>query len=316
MNIPEEAYKRPLGHRFESEIEERISQILLAYEKSLAACDTDTEAERQAKEEKNYRLLEYRTSVNPRSAYNRGRKKPENFKARRLTVEKLDDFLQSVGWTRRFFLEACLEENRDIDPEKCLQRELPPEWVYLDWPTDDMRQMAMALDRLPDAGKDLIRSYIVALLPKSYPLFEEDLESFNTEYGADNEMAPAYLTEAEEDFVPEKKRENMGDRIYSTIKFLFSDESNLPDICKEKGITYRRYRLHHMRHYWAFRPSELKRICDSFKISPHWAFYGDREVALLAESAKTERIMDLFQLLSDDNRAALAAAAQKLTIKF
>lgn len=306
--IPEETYKRPIGHRFDPEICEIVDAVTGArieeLKEEVKTAEDDTPSRLLS------RIYNFRSEVHPSTSYNCNRRNPEYHKARRLTVEKLDAFLAAMGWTNRYFLELCLDANRSFTPVQCLRGTMNEGWTTLSWPNPAMKHMAAILDRTTVEKCAVIERVIREHLAKCYPQLVAELDSESEEYGRNEVLMPAYLAENPEEYIPEIKRENMADRILAVLKFKYNDAETLSSLCRENGIFYEPNRTNRQRHYWTFRIQEMDVLCRTFNLSPHWVFYGDREIPLLAEKAETERIMDLFQLLPDDLQIVIERAAE------
>lgn len=305
--------KEHLGHRFEPSADKRIKTILKLYEQLL------TVPAGNEKKEKNLntynKILNYKTQIDPDKSYNARRSGSAYHRARHLTIEKMDDFLDATGWSNKQFLEFILEENSGFSEEDCLSPEKPEGWTSLHWPSKAMELIADKLDTGTQKEVDVISRYIDQLLPASYPAFLESLSQPSFEYGKD-EQIPMYMQENPEEYQDESKAENMGDRILDTM-FYLSDSKEIESICKENGITYSREtikRINRPRHFWAFKISQLQKISDAFLLTPHWLFYGGEEKALIAKKAETELIMDKLQFLpiATQNEIAIAVTGKEM----
>ena len=303
---------QPNEYRFGPEISARIGEVENAYESAIQPDISDSIELADEKESKRKALYNYRGGINP-SYYSKKVKQEKYYKSRNLTIGMLDSFLYTMGWTRRQFYELCLDENAGFTPEECLNFERNDGWTRLDWPDASMARMAAVLDRCSMSSKRLIESYIKACLPKSYPRLVETLNESSMELGTDEDSKPAYLNDIK-DYTPETKGENMGNRIYESVKYKVVDEDRRFRIFRENNITYSSAfpsRAMLPRHYWLFKLNEVKRICSAFGLTPHWVIFGADGKAFLAGDEETERIMDIFQFVPEQDRYVLATAAEK-----
>ena len=310
--IPVEYFKRHRGRIFSTEINDRLTEVMRAYESYLEPSDGDSPAISQKKREKIEKLYRYKSEINPLQQYNALIKNVKYTRACKLTLDMLDEFLDAMGWSLKHFLEVCMKENRNFTPKECISSECVSGWTELEWYSKDAKTMADALDNMDDSAKDSMDKLVTALLPKSFHVLEEHLLEDSWEYGRNDEQLPEHIQENIEEYVREKKIDNMGDRIHETILYKFDDSYLREKIASDFGLSYDFWRVKRPRHYWTFSIEEMKKLCDGYKLSPHWFFCGNEGETILAKSAATERIMDKFQFLSAENQAQVAATAVML----
>lgn len=59
-------------------------------------------------------------------------------------------------------------------------------------------------------------------------------------------------------------------------------------------------RIAHPLHFWGlFNFSDIHLLCDIFRLSPHWVFYGEKDGTVLAKNPETEKIIDLYTFLPE-----------------
>lgn len=306
-HIPAEAYRQQRGHVFDTSIVKRIEAVTQEYINEYPYGKHSG----SSREEALSRYVNYMSKINPKTSYNSGRIDPRTHKARKLTMEQLDNFLDALHWSRKYFLELILEDNAAFTDVECVNPERLEGWTQITWPNSAMKAMADILALTEGVVKTQIDATIMSFMPESYNALLIELSSANAELGWKDEKLPGYIQDSRDEYVPETKAENMADRIYSSMRYKYNDEAQVQKLIADGGIVANVKRIYHPRHYWVFSPRYLNRICKTFNLSPHWVFFGNDEKTLLCDNAEDEAIMDKFQFLSEQTQRVLVEAFTK-----
>lgn len=283
-------YTRPLGRRFPSEVCTRIEEF--------------AEIRAQKSKDLKEQMLDYKININPSTSYNYERRR-ESQRSRKLTLDMLDNFLNATNITVKEFLEICLEENQNLWDLK------DPAWTELTWPDELFERLCNALDNANSHIRADVDNFIDQSLPDFYEDFLEQLQKENNEYGKEGVRTPLYAQQ-KNIVLSERNIENMSDRTALTLEYLTAHLETKPmQTAKQRGLKLNYARLNYARHYWGlFQFSDFQKICNAFKISPHWVFFGTKEHTILAQKAETERIIDKFTFVPDELKPIIVSYAE------
>jgi len=300
-----------MGHRFDSEVEKRISTVMQYYENMIASDPSDSSIVAAKKEIARNKLRDYRTKLNPLTSYNASRRNTDTHKAKALTLEALDSLFYAMDWTAKDFLELMLIENESFTPEDFFNRKNVKGWQKLEWPSKEMERLAKWLDDMGPEKRAQIEEYVDIFLPKSYNWFLENLQRDSSWFSQSGVYVPQYYDADKEKYPPEKRMDNMCDRIVDAVRFKL-EKVEIADAMKAAGVDCNLRSIFKPYHWNIIRIKYFNRLSKGIGITPHWAFYGMRDICVLAENPETERIMDKYQFLADDYQVVIYNAVKNL----